>query len=81
MHFARHELLLAQGNAKSKASQSRVYDETCEAYKLKSCAGKGGPPAIVHVNGVDPKMYFLRASEGNICLLRCVTFASEVSMW
>ncbi|CAE7270348.1 unnamed protein product [Symbiodinium sp. CCMP2456] len=30
------------------------------AYKLKSCDGSGQPPAVVHVNGVDPKMYFLR---------------------
>ncbi|CAE8587874.1 unnamed protein product, partial [Polarella glacialis] len=32
-----------------------------KAYKFSSCGGiQGRLPAIVHVNGVDPKMYFLR---------------------
>ncbi|CAE7226437.1 unnamed protein product [Symbiodinium sp. KB8] len=48
----------------------RILDPVCishgmnyfwrKAYKLKSCDGSGQPPAVVHVNGVDPKMYFLR---------------------
>jgi len=31
-----------------------------KAYKLGRCEAPGSRPAVVHVNGVDPKMYFLR---------------------
>ncbi|CAJ1394585.1 unnamed protein product [Effrenium voratum] len=65
---------IAQATALARSLRAislRILDPVCishgmnyfwrKAYKLARCGGvPGGAPPVVHVNGVDPKMYFLR---------------------